>query len=160
MQQAKDPLARYREQLIARYAEQRVALRDAMQSWQESQLHSPVAPGEWSPHQILAHVAAADVYAFVPRLKRIAAEENPELQSWDEGAWMDADYDPETSAESWLGSFEAARREGLDLIKGLAEDGWSRTGRHPSQGERTLQWWLEYSVNHVDDHLNQLRPPS
>ena len=156
MQEAKDPLARYRQGLIERYANQVGELRAAVHARDASELHSALGEGEWSPHQVLAHVAAADSLAFVPRLKRIASENHPELPSWDEGAWMDTEYDTEVEVDALLEMFDAARREGLDLIRDLAEDDWNRTGRHPSQGDRTLQWWLEYSVSHADDHLNQL----
>ncbi len=158
MQQAKDPLARYRDGLIGRYSEQVGALRAAAGAWDSSKEHQPLAPGEWTPHQVLAHVAAAESLAFLPRLKRIASEDHPDLPSWDEGAWMEETYDAGEASEKWLRVFESARREGLDLIQGLSEDDWSRMGRHPSQGDRTLQWWLEYSVSHADDHLDQLNP--
>lgn len=156
MQQAKDPLGRYREGLINRYAQQADALRAAIGAKDASELHSAPAPGEWSPHQVLAHVAAVESQAFVPRLKRIASEEHPDLPNWDEGAWMATQYDAGGDAETWLDMFETARQEGLDLVQGLAEDDWNRTGRHPSHGDRTLQWWVEYSVSHTDDHLDQL----
>ncbi len=157
MQQAKDPLARYREELIGRYSEQADALRAAIQAWDAEGLRQPLAPGEWSPHQILAHVAAADSLAFLPRIKRIASEDHPDLTTWDEGAWMEESYDAEEGGEALLDAFRAARIEGLDFIRGLSNNEWGRMGRHPSQGDRTLQWWLEYSVSHVDDHLNQLK---
>jgi hypothetical protein len=156
MQQAKHPLKRYREGLIERYAAQADELRAAVRDKGE-RMHTPLAPGEWTPHQVLAHVAAAESLAFVPRLKRIASEDHPQLPSWDESAWMQDSYQPEQESETSLEMFESARREGLDVISGLAEDAWNRAGRHPSQGDRTLQWWLEYSVSHVDDHLNQLK---
>jgi len=156
MQEAKDPLARYREGLTSRYAEQIDALRDAAGAWEASGLHEPLGPGEWTPHQVVVHVVAAESLAFVPRLKRIASEDHPDLPGWDETAWMEETYNSEDDIQTWLDTFDAARREGLDLIRGLSDDDWGRTSRHPAQGDRTLQWWLEYSVTHADDHLNQL----
>jgi hypothetical protein len=160
VQEAKDPLGRYRRTLLDRYAEQPQALRAAFGLWDSQLQREPLAPEEWSPHQIVTHVGSVETHAFLPRLKRILTEKDPEFEDWDDSAWLEDHYDPSEDGETWLEAFAEARREGLDLLGGLAEDGWNRTGRHPAHGERTLQWWLEYSVSHADDHIQQLQPAS
>jgi hypothetical protein len=111
MEQSKEQLLRYRQQLVERYGQQPQELRAAVLARGEAGLHKPLAKGEWSPHQVLVHVAAAEAYAFLPRLKRIAVEDQPELPSWDETSWMESNYNAEADSETWFGTFEAARRE-------------------------------------------------
>ena len=36
---------------------------------------------------------------------------------------------------------------------------WSRIGEHSFWGARTLMWWVERSMAHVDEHIQQLGIP-
>lgn len=147
---------RYRRDLIARYRAQPSHLHERMQALPVEAVHSPLAEGEWTPHQVLAHIVAAESQAMLPRLQRIASEEDPFLENWDETRWMAEQYDDTVEAAELLAAFDSLRQQGQSLLGGLTGAAWNRTGRHGSQGTRTLQWWLEYTVAHVDDHLAQL----
>lgn len=158
MQEPGEQLVQYRNRLVARYGEQAAALRAQAQAWPADQLGKPLAEGEWSPLQVLAHVGSVESLAFVPRLKLISTHDNPWLESFDGDGWMASQFDPHAPVETWLDLLDAARGEGSAVLASLPDDGWSRTGLHPSQGQRTLQWWVEYSVTHADEHINQLKP--
>ncbi len=151
-----EELREYRQSLIGRYAAQPQALREAAGRIPASARHARAGDGGWSPHQVLAHVRDVEIGAYLPRLSRILAEERPDLADFDGEAWMAAHYDPAEPLGTLLGSFQQARHEGLALVSVLGSTGWSRTGRHPSLGERTLGWWLERAVSHAEEHLRQL----
>ncbi|MDX1600681.1 MAG: DinB family protein, partial [Anaerolineales bacterium] len=85
----------YLRRLLDTYAAQPEALREATQDLSSDQLHRPPEEGEWSPHQVVAHVAAAEQEALAPRLRRILEEDQPSLDDWDETRWMEENYDPE-----------------------------------------------------------------
>jgi hypothetical protein len=158
MQEPGEQLVQYRQGLMRRYGEQAADLRNQAMAWPADRHGAPLAEGEWSPLQVLAHVGSVESLAFVPRLRRIASEDNPFLENFDGDSWMETQFDPQAPAETWLNLFEAARKQGLATLANLSEEGWSRTGVHPAQGQRTLQWWVEYSVSHADEHINQLKP--
>ncbi len=147
---------KYREMLLAEYAAQPGAMRDRLRGFANATMRESLEPGGWSPHQILAHVYAAEKHAFLPRVKRLYAEQGAQLRNWDETAWMEKRYDPSATVDSMLEGFAACREEGLALLREAEPAIWNRSGRHPSQGLRTLQWWVEYSVAHSAEHLAQL----
>lgn len=151
-----EEVTRYRQDLMARYGEQPIWLRERIQAYTKEGQHVPLGDGEWTPHQVLAHVVAAETEAMLPRLRRIASEVDPFLETWDETGWMAEQYDDTVETGALLAGFDRLRQQGQTLLAGLSGEDWSRTGRHGSQGTRTLQWWLEYTVAHVDDHLSQL----
>lgn len=149
-------LRAYLRRLLDTYAAQPDMLQRAVQNFSADQLHRPIEKGEWSPHQIVAHLAAAEQEALAPRLQRILDEDHPVLADWDETQWMEEIYDPERDVEEWLAQFEGARRELMPTLNKLELRSWNRTGRHPYRGERTLLWWVEYAVHHTREHLVQL----
>lgn len=116
----------------------------------------PLAPGEWSAHQVVAHVVATDEEALLPRLRRIQEEERPQLPNWDEELWMERDYDPEADLSELLARWQRARQEQAQALEGAESTVWNRAGIHPVQRERTLLWWLEYAAAHAKEHLEQL----
>lgn len=145
----------YRNLLLDRYGEQPESLAAALEPLQE-QMHEPLAPGEWSAHQVLAHVEAAERQAFHVRIHQILNEDKPSFEYWDEIAWMSEFYDESVDAAKLLDSLRAFRIEDLAILRQLKPSDWSRTGTHALQGVRTLQYWVEYSIVHVDDHIGQL----
>ena len=151
-----EELRAYRERLLEQAEGQLLRLRERLKSLQTEELFEPVESGGWSPHQILVHVRDVEQHAFLPRVQIMLRENQPELPYFDEGAWMEQHYDRAESVDALLESFEATRRILLDELRTADPQGWSRDGRHPTQGVRTVQWWFEYCVQHTEDHLSQL----
>src|SRR4051794_15202097 len=52
----------------------------------DEQLHAPLAPGEWSPAEILAHLRAVDDIQSI-RAYMILTRDEPPLPAFDERAW-------------------------------------------------------------------------
>lgn len=142
--------------LLETYEGQPGALSEALEAFPSSELQRPLGPGEWSPHQVAAHVAAAEQYALGPRLRLILDQEHPRLVDWDESAWMAHEYNPDLPLEEWLALVEQVRDQLSPRLRDLDIKDWNRSGEHPHRGQRTLLWWLEYAVHHVRDHLRQL----
>jgi hypothetical protein len=151
-----DELHDYINELVNRFQnqpEEWLAQADAIDSDQLRQ----VPPGQlWSPHQVITHVMAADEFALLPRLTRILVEDQPELPNWDEETWMAENYDPSQPLDPALKTWRKNRQDLAEQLAALDMTGWNRTGLHPFHGERTLLWWLEYSVGHVRNHEEQL----
>ncbi len=151
-----EELQAYRQRLLARYAAQPEDLRRYLQVLAPEALHRPLEPGGWTPHQVAVHLRDAEVHALAPRIHRLCTEKEPFLENWDEAAWMRERYDPQEPLEAVLASFARARAEAYGLVRDLSGEAWSRRGRHPLRGWRTLQWWVEYAVAHTEEHLRQL----
>lgn len=118
------------------------------------QVEAPIAPGKWSPRQIVAHLADCEqVFSF--RLRQTLAMANPVIQPFDQDAWAQhyAGYD----AESAMELLRAARGWNLKLIGTLSEADLRREMTHPERGTMTFGTVLETMAGHDLNHLAQLQ---
>ena len=146
----------YRRRLLKRYRSQPAAYQERLRRMNGASLQAPIKPGEWSAHQLIFHVRAVDEQAYGPRLLRILGEDRPQLEDYDEAAWMADHYDPSEEAGAILDRWQRARYACADALESAPPEAWGRAGLHPFYGERTLQWWLERAVAHGEDHRRQL----
>jgi DinB superfamily len=114
------------------------------------------APGKWSARQIVAHVADAELVS-AHRFRQMIAEENPTLVAYNQDAWAaDLDYAKRKPKQS-LETFRRLRAENYELLKGLAESAFARTGNHTQNGPMTLRQLLEDAAGHAEAHARQLQ---
>jgi hypothetical protein len=114
------------------------------------------APGKWSIRQILAHLADTEtVYAH--RLRQVLAEENPTLMAFDQEAWArNLDYRRRKPKQS-LETFRRVRAENYELLHGLSEGAFARTGNHTERGRVTVRDIVEGAANHAESHARQMQ---
>jgi hypothetical protein len=118
------------------------------------QIQAPIAPGKWSPCQIVAHLADCEL-AFSWRLRQTLAETNPVVQPFDQDAWATRyeGYDLPSAMEL----FRAARAWNVKLIGGLSAADLDRPMTHPERGTMTFFGVLETMAGHDLNHLAQLQ---
>jgi hypothetical protein len=115
---------------------------------------TPVAPGKWSPAQILCHLADCElVFSF--RLRQTLAEDGPVIQPFDQDKWA-AVYGG-ISADQALRAFTALRDWNLLLLAGALPQAANRAMTHPERGTMTFQAVVETMAGHDLNHLAQLR---
>jgi hypothetical protein len=151
-----DALSEYRAALLARFADQVGSLKDMLRGLAMTDIHRPAQAGEWSPHQVLAHLLDVERRVNLPRLQRILDQDCPPLEPFDQLAWMAEHYHPQEKMETLLLEFARARAECLALLEALPAQAWNREGCHPELGSHTLQWWLERAVAHTAGHIRQM----
>lgn len=110
--------------------------------------------GEWSQHEVLTHIWIADHFAFLPRLRAIATQDNPPLPVIDETALQQSEWNPDRPRQAVLDAFLADRGAEIDLLKA---HNWERTGVHGALGPITLGWIAQYALAHTWEHLYQAR---
>jgi hypothetical protein len=114
------------------------------------------APGKWTIRQIMAHLADAELVG-AHRLRLVIAEENPALTAFDQEAWTrNLDYERRRPTQS-LDTFRRLRAENYELLKGLPESAFERTGAHTENGPMTLRSLLEGYAGHAESHARQLQ---
>jgi hypothetical protein len=86
-------------------------------------------------------------------MRRIVAEENPLLVSYDEDAFIARLPSAEANLAEVLDTFDANRRFTARWLRTLAPDAFARTGIHTQRGKVTLLQIVEIYANHVDHHL-------
>jgi hypothetical protein len=115
-----------------------------------------IAPGKWSVRQIVAHLADAELVG-AHRLRQVIAEDNPTLIAFDQDAWTrNLDYAARKPKQS-LETFRRIRAENYELLKGLPEAAFERSGNHTENGAMTLRRLLEGYAEHAETHARQLQ---
>lgn len=116
-------------------------------------LETPPAPGKWTPAQVLAHLADAEV-AFAFRLRQTLAEPGHVIQPWDQDKWAAAPV--RYSAHDALATFSSLRRWNVLLIQSLSPGDLASPVTHPERGAMTLGTIVETMGGHDINHIRQL----
>ena len=113
---------------------------------------------EWSPRQILHHVADSEAHSYI-RLRRLLAEPAGSIiHGYDEAAWAECPalgYTdlPVTHSRA---VFRSVRAASLDLLGRIGPADLERYGTHTESGRYTLADWLDIYTRHPLQHARQL----
>ena len=116
----------------------------------------PEAPGKWSVHDVVQHLADAET-AFLWRTRLICAEEGePVLQGYDQDRWaVRLRYQGAPFAEV-LEEILVMRRRNLRLLRTLEPQELERAGRHVERGRESLGLMLPLMAGHDLVHRRQI----
>ena len=113
------------------------------------------APTEWSPHELVIHLADADVNGHL-RFRKLVAEPGATVPGYEQDAWAASlDYhsqDPDLAIELMA----RLRAVTHPILESLDEAVWAHTVTHSERGTWSMDDWLRTYTNHVDDHLAQM----
>lgn len=144
-----------RAALIDAFARGAVVVREAWDSVPVDARRFRPAPGEWSPHELVIHLADADVNGYV-RFRKLVAEPGATVPGYDQDAWADSlDYharDPDLAIDL----MERLRALTHPILASLGDDIWAHSVTHSEVGRWTMEDWLRTYTRHVDDHLAQM----
>jgi len=116
--------------------------------------NSALAPGKWSPAEIVAHLADCElVFGF--RLRQTLAEDSPVIQPFDQEKWSRT-YTG-VPAKQALEVFTALRGWNLRLIELALPEAAERPVTHPERGAMTFLTIVETMAGHDLNHLGQLK---
>ena len=144
-----------REALIDRYEEGFRAVTAALAVITDAELEAREAPGEWSPREIVHHLADSEMTSAI-RLRLLIAEDAPTLLGYDQEAFVRRLY-PDRPIEPSLSAFQAARAATTPILRRLGEEQWRRVGTHSESGSYTVEDWLRIYGRHAHDHADQIR---
>lgn len=143
------------EDLIKEYSLGYTMIWDAIEGLTEEELRYKPAPNKWSIHQILIHVTNSEISA-TPRLKKVLAEDEPILVSFDQDAWANTlSYDL-LDREQYLHLFKLLRTSMQPILDNLTSEQSRRVGMYIDQERFTFKQLLEFRVQHVRDHIDQI----
>jgi DinB family protein len=109
--------------------------------------------GAWDLRDIAAHLAATERDCYVPRIRAIAAGENPTF-----GVFTNDDTDfSGIHLEDALDEWTATRLMLIGFVRTLeAEQRTVLKGHHDPYGDVTVDRYLEIALKHDRDHLRGL----
>ena len=115
------------------------------------------APGAgWSASEIAAHLADIEV-GLAWRLRQTLAEDEPEIQPFDQDAWAAVTHYPERDTEASLQAFAAVRAVNVEIMRRMTEAEWDRTFRHREFGHLPIRTLVEHISDHDLAHQRQIR---
>jgi uncharacterized damage-inducible protein DinB len=133
----------------ARLAAAAPMLRELTRDVTPEQGARPPRPGEWSIVEVVRHLVEGDRDKFLPRLRRMLAEDRP---AFDKTGGAGDDGDLPTLVES----FVAAREQAARILGELDEAGWRREGVSPTFGALTVEAYARRTDAHDTEHLRQI----
>ena len=113
-------------------------------------------PQGWSASEIAAHLADVEI-GLAWRLRQTLAEDEPEIQPFDQDAWAAATHYPERDAEASLRAFAAVRAVNVEVMRRMTEAEWGRRFRHREFGHLPIRTLIEHISDHDLAHLRQIR---
>ncbi len=129
---------------------QRLSL--AIRGLEPADMAVATGPGTWTIHDLVIHLADAEV-AFADRARRVIAMDEPALLAWDHGAFMAKLSYAEQSAEDAVVTVELTRRQLARILRTLPVEAFARAGVHNERGRITLDDILTIVDTHLDHHL-------
>ena len=108
--------------------------------------------GAWTINQVVIHITDAE-HAFIDRIKRIIAMDNPVLLAWDENKYTERLHYEAQSADDATIIFNLNRRQLTKVLNQLPDADFERAGQHNERGRQTLVDVLGFANWHLDHHL-------
>ncbi len=117
----------------------------------EQQRQRPV-PGKWSTLEVVCHLSDFDpIYA--DRMKRVIAEERPQLIGADESRFAAALAYQQRDLEEELAIMDLTRSQLARILRTLPVEALQRVGIHNERGPLTLEYLLKGVNEHVAHHV-------
>ena len=144
-----------RRDLIARYRAGHRTVLEALEGIADAELDARPAPDAWTAREVVHHLADSEMTSAI-RLRRLIAEDDPTIESYDEPEFARRLY-YDRPIEASLEAVAAARRTTAEILDRLTDAEWSRHGTHTQSGPYGAEDWLEIYAAHAHDHADQIR---
>jgi hypothetical protein len=113
------------------------------------------APGQWSIHEVVAHLADGEVILGA-RLRFVAAMDVPPLPGYDQDLFVARLGIDKVDLRELFDAFESMRALNVGLIERLPKDALQRTGMHAERGPESIQTMLSMYAGHDRIHEQQI----
>jgi hypothetical protein len=111
--------------------------------------------GEWSPHEVIAHMRAANDI-LEPRVFQVLVRPNTPLIGFDEERWLEVLGYTKVPVTDLLQTMAWRRKELINALRNIPTDAWERSGIHEVRGPMTVYELAIQIAEHEDEHLAQI----
>lgn len=112
-------------------------------------------PDIWSPLEVLAHLADAELFHGA-RLRLLLTVERPTLEAWDQGVLAVRSHYLAWSLERALTRYCTQREGNLELLERCSGEDLGRVGLHRTRGEITVADLVASMLAHDTAHVGQI----
>lgn len=148
--------AEKRAALVAAYIEGPAVIRASVAGLTDPELDARPADGGWTPREVVHHTADSEMTAGI-RLRRLIAEDDPLIVAYDGDEFARRLHYDERPIGPALDAIGAVRATTAEILIGLSEAEWGRTGTHSESGPYGVEIWLEIYAAHCHEHADQIR---
>jgi hypothetical protein len=120
-----------------------------------AKLRKRPAPEKWSPAEILAHLADAEIVTSW-RVRAILGAPGTPIQAFDQDAWVVAGKYAKRDPRKSIEQFRVLRDANLALYKSLSPEQWKHYGLHAERGEESIERIVRMMAGHDINHLEQV----
>ncbi|MGB7845627.1 MAG: DinB family protein [Candidatus Acidiferrum sp.] len=120
-----------------------------------AKLRKRPAPEKWSPAEIIAHLADAEIVVSW-RVRAILGAPGTPIQAFDQDSWVVSGHYAKRDARKSLEQFRVLRETNLALYKSLAPEQWKHHGMHAERGEESIERIVSMMAGHDINHLEQV----
>jgi len=138
--------------MIADYLDGSRQLREAVRGLNREQVQARPIAGKWSTLEVVCHLADFEPI-LADRMKRVIAEDRPQLVGADEGRFAAALAYHERHVEEELILIEHTRSQMARILRTLPVEALARVGIHSERGPRTLEQLLAGAIKHIPHHV-------
>lgn len=125
-------------------------LKALVENLSKEQLDTPYRPGGWTVRQTVHHIADSHHHSYT-RFKWALTEDNPVIKPYDEKGWSDL-FDAKSAPIALsLDHLSAVHAKLVYLLKGLSNEAFQTTFRHPDKKKETT---LKENLGHYAWHGN------
>ncbi len=145
-----------RAQLVVRYRAGHAAIVAAVAGLDDAALDVRPADGGWTPREVVHHTADSEMMSAI-RLRRLIAEDDPLIVGYDGDEFARRLHYADRPIGPALAAIDGARATTVQILDGLTDDQWRRTGTHSESGAYGVERWLEIYAEHCHEHAVQIR---
>jgi hypothetical protein len=142
--------------LVEQYREGPSIVEAALAGATDAELDARPADGGWTARETAHHIADSEITSAI-RLRRLIAEENPEIIGYDGNVFPDRLYYGTRPVASALATIVAARAGTAEILDRLTEAEWQRRGSHNEYPSYGVSEWLEIYAVHCHEHADQIK---
>jgi len=145
-----------RRALVARYREGPSVVEAALAGATNAELDARPADGGWTARETTHHIADSELTSAI-RLRRLIAEDEPEIIGYDGNVFAQRLYYGDRPVGAALAAISAARAVTAEILDQLTEAEWQRKGSHNEHPSYGVLEWLEIYAEHCHEHAEQIR---
>ncbi len=146
-----------RNSLIESYGSAYNILIEALKEFPVEMWQWKPAPGKWSIHEVLIHIADSEANSFV-RCRRLIAEPGSGVYGYDQDTWATKLNYHQQDTDDALQLFKWLRKTSYELLKTVTDETWTNSYiEHSEVGKMTFEEWLKIYEEHIPVHILQMK---
>jgi hypothetical protein len=143
------------EMLLSRLAAAPAHFQALLARLEDADSVTTVAAGEWSPHEVVAHMRATNDI-LEPRVFQVLVRPNTPLIGFDEDRWLQVLGYVKLPVTDLLQTMAWRRKELVNALRNVSPEDWERSGIHEVRGPMTVYELATQIAEHEDEHLAQI----